>query len=356
MKITLLFLLLLATTATVTITPATAQTQPQILAELFCSFGCSNCPTPDSNYYQFVSENPSYGIVVINYHNSISDPTDKFYLESRTDVDARDGSNFYNLNSDPDAFINGYVSQSTPYEWITDTKTDIGFPLTPITPKASIGADGLIHITFTATGPTSGASKVYVALKESNINFVNTEPNGYGNPTGDIWNDIFRAMLPNSTDTTSLGSGETRSFDIAYDPTQFIHSGDWNTQNMTAVVFVQDVANAGAGNYNVESIGTVSLASASAVAPTPNAAATSIRVAGAPSNSEFVVSLPSSERVSIAISDMLGRAVSIVPETMMPAGQTSVDMSGSSLPAGCYFARLIVNGQDAGNTKFIVAP
>ncbi len=354
MKIRYFVLLLLAFSVS-----ARAQTPPQILAELFCSFGCGNCPGPDETYYNFVSANPSYGIVVINYHNQIvSGLLDKFYKESQTDVDTRDGSGYYNVSADPAAFIDGYVSLSSPsIEWENDTKTDHGFPpLTSLSPKASIGTDGLIHITFSATGPSKGPSLVRIALKESNIIFNNTYPPGYGNPPGDTWNDVFRAMLPNSSDTTALGPGETRSFDVVYDPGQYLYSSDWNTQNMEAVVFVQDVASDQGNGFDVESLGVVSLASEGAVAQSPEASATSIRVAGIPSNPELIISLQASNRASIAISDMLGRSVRMIPEVSMPAGETSVDMSGSSLPAGCYFARLLVNGQDADNAKFIVAP
>ncbi|HZK75916.1 MAG TPA: T9SS type A sorting domain-containing protein [Candidatus Kapabacteria bacterium] len=358
MKIGIVLLILLAATASVVVAPAVAQTQPQILTELFCSFGCANCPGPDSAYNNFVTQNPSYGIVVINYHNQIADPADEFYKESRTDVDKRDGSSYYNVSADPAAFINGYLSFSTPNDWVTDTKTDHGFPLAPLTqaPKAAIGSDDLIHITFSATGPTSGSSVVRVALKESHIYFVNTEPDGYGNPPDSLWSDIFRAMLPNSTDATPLSLGETRSFDVVFDPSKFVYGGNWNPQNMDAVVFVQDVASNQGNGYNIESIGLVSLASANSVTPSSEASSTSIRVAGPPSNPELEVTLPASSRVNIVISDMLGRPVRRIAEAIMPAGQTSVDMNGSNLPAGCYIARLTVDGRDADQAKFIVAP
>ncbi|HET6401087.1 MAG TPA: hypothetical protein VFH95_06770 [Candidatus Kapabacteria bacterium] len=338
--------------------PAAAQTQPQILAELFDNFGCANCTTPDSNYSNFVTENPSYGIVVISYHNNFPDQSDEFYLESRANVDKRGGSSYYNVSADPAAFIDGYTSSSSPYNWIHDTKTDHAFPLAPLTqaPKAVIGSDGLIHITFSATGPTSGSSVVRVALKESHIYFANKEPSGYGNPPDSLWNDVFRAMLPNSTDATPLGPGETRSFDVVFDPGKFVYGSNWNTQNMEAVVFVQDVSPTGAGNYVVESIGVVSLAGLSGVAPSPELSAASLRVVGIPSNPELEVSLPASSRVSIVISDMLGRPVRTVAEAMMPAGETTVDLNGNILPDGCYIARLTVDGNPADQAKFIVAP
>ena len=199
---------------------------------------------------------------------------------------------------------------------------------------------------------------VRVALKESNIDFFNnfSSTSGYGNPPGDIWNDIFRTMLPNSSDTTPLGSGVTQSFDVVFDPNQYTYGKAWNTQNMEAVVFVQDVVSDQGNGYDVKSLGVVSLASAGAVAQSPEASATSLRVAGIPANPELIVSLPASNRASIAISDMLGRSVRTIPEVTMPAGQTTVDMSAISLPAGCYIARLMVDGREADQTKFIVAP
>jgi hypothetical protein len=352
-KIRYFILLFLASAA-----PTQAQTQPQILAELFCSFGCANCPTPDNNYDAFVSQNPSYGIVVINYHNNIvSGNSDEFYKESKSDVDARDGSSYYNVTGDPAAFIDGYVSLSSPQnEWVGDTKTAHNVPLTPLTvaPKAGFGSDGLIHITFKATGPSLRSSIVRVALKESQIHFANTFPSGYGNPPDSIWNDIFRAMLPNSSDTTSLGPGETRSFDVAFDPNQFLYGGNWNTQNMDAVVFVQDVPSDGGKGFDVESIGVVSLASAGAVTPLSGTPPSSIRVAGLPSNPDLIVSLSASNPVRIIISDMLGRQVHTFVAGMMQSGQTTVDLTGAPLSPGCYIARLVVNGQDSDHAKIII--
>ncbi len=341
------------------VAPAGAQTQPQVLAELFCSFGCSNCPSQDTLYDAFVASHPSAGIVVINYHNNIATNDDPFYLQAQADVYQREQKSYYNVIGDPTGFINGYNYQNSAALWINQTTQDYtSYPLSPINPNAELGTDGLIHIKFSATGPptSKGSGLVRVALKESQIVYQNTDPDGYGNPPGDVWNDIFRAMLPNSSDTTPLAAGQTRTFDVVFDPNNFnLYSSLWNIQNMTAVVFVQDVADDGTGNYDVESIGVVSLAGASGVTPPPSSG-TSLRVAGSPSHPELIVSLANSNMVSIQITDLLGRAVRTIPEVNMPSGETTVDLSGIDLATGGYFARLLLDGQDAANAKFIAAP
>ena len=40
---------------------------------------------------------------------------------------------------------------------------------------------------------------------------------------------------------------------------------------------------------------------------------------------------------------------------MMPEGQTSIEME-RSLPAGCYLARLLVDGREADHAKLIILP
>src|SRR5581483_10949804 len=288
-----------------------AQTQPKVLAELFGNFGCTNCRTPDDNYSVFVAQNPNDGIVVINYHNEFPDVSDHFYVESKAAVTPRESSSFYNVTGDPSAFIDGVPSESTPqFQWINSTNTDLAVPLTPIDVTAGLQSDGLIHVKFNVTGPASGQSKVYVVLKESHVYYANTfSPGGYGNPPDSLWNDIFRVMLPSTTGSDPLAPGENKSFDITYDPTNA--QQDWNIQNMTAVVFVQDVKGDPAGGFDVESLGVANLAS-SGVAASSNAGAASLEVLGTSSRPSLRISLPQSSRVELTLCDLLGREVRTV--------------------------------------------
>jgi len=164
-------------------------------------------------------------------------------------------------------------------------------------------------------------------------------------------------MLPNSSDTTPLGTGETRSFDVPFDPSNYLYSDNWHTDHMEAVVFVQDVTNIpinGTNNYNVESIGVVSLANPAAVTPSQIASSASLHVIGTPANSQLRVSLPASAQVRVVLSDMLGRGICTLADAMMPEGQTSIEMASGILPAGCYIARMIVDGNEVDHAKLII--
>ena len=339
--------------AVVLVSRSFAQTTPKVLAELFSNINCGNCSGPDEQYFQFDSLHPEYGIVVINYHNGISEPPnnphDPFYLASRSSVDAREAPNFYNVTQNPTGFLDGIPTSQT--QWTATTQQYAQSPLNPIAVSASKDANDLIHITFTATGPSSGPSTVYVALKESHIVYANTE--AYGNPPSGYWDNIFRVMLPGPTGSDPLAANQTKDFDMMFDPS--LHP-TWNLQYMDAVVFVQDVAGSSSAGFNVESVGDVSLAPLSAIAQTVVTCHSRLLISDNPVVSQYHIGfeLAESAQVRITLSDMLGRMVRMLVDGRMPTGQTSIELSAGSLPSGCYIVRMFVDGQEADHAKLIV--
>jgi hypothetical protein len=332
---------------------SSAQTQPKVLAELFSNINCGNCTAPDEQYDQFESQHPEDGIIILNYHNGITEPPnnphDPFYLAARSDVDVRGGSSFYNVIQDPTGFIDGIPTSQT--QWTTTTQTYAQTPLTPISVTATKDVGGLIHITFTASGPSSSSSIAYVALKESHIVYDNSE--AYGNPPSGYWDNIFRIMLPGPTGSTPLAANETRSFDVTYDPSQH---PTWNLTYMDAVVFVQDVSGNATSGFDVESIGDVSLAQFSAVTSANVAPHSRLLISSNPVINQAHIDFELAEAASVRITlfDMLGREVRTLAAGLMPAGQTSIEINAGSLPSGCYLARMIVNGEEADQQKLVV--
>ncbi|HWF45202.1 MAG TPA: T9SS type A sorting domain-containing protein [Candidatus Kapabacteria bacterium] len=332
-----------------------AQTQPKVLAELFSNINCGNCSGPDEQYYGYASQHPELGVEIISYHNEITDPYDLFYNPSHKppnsnpnpSVAARES--LYNIQVDPSGLIDGIPASQT--QWATTTQTYAQTPLTPINVTATKDAGGLIHITFIATGPSSGSSIAFVAIKESHIVYDNSE--AYGNPPSGYWDNIFRVMLPGPTGSTPLAANETRSFDVTYDPSQH---PTWNLTYMDAVVFVQDVAGNATSGFDVESIGDVSLAQFSAVASANVAPLARLLISGNPviNQAHIGFELVEAASVHITLFDMLGREVRTLAEGMMPAGQSSIEMNAASLPSGCYLARMIVNGEQADQQKLVV--
>ena len=331
--------------------PMTALAQPTALAELFCNINCSNCTTPDNTYDKYLSSHPD--VALIKYHNSTTDPQDPFYTFSKPASQDRDvlygGSGGQN---DPSASIDGITAGSEESQWESYTNLSLAHPLPGITSSVSQGPNGIDTISFTVTGSSSIQVVAYVAIKESQIYYVNSE--GYGRPPGDLWNDVFRTMLPTPTGSTPFSFSGTHRFSVIYDPSQYLYSG--NEQNMTAVVFVQDQKSTSGNNYQVEAIDTIPLAPTAGVIATTTPTNRLILPANPLSaQSEFSFSLVAAGDVQLSLFDLLGRQVRTLVSGMMPSGQTTVNMTGASLAPGCYIARLVVNGQDADHAKFIVA-
>ncbi len=65
-------------------------------------------------------------------------------------------------------------------------------------------------------------------------------------------------------------------------------------------------------------------------------------------------SLPSSSEVLIAVSDILGRKVSILEEGIKSAGYHEIIWDAHTLPSGIYFAEIFVNGNSAGRIKMLL--
>ncbi|HEY3874698.1 MAG TPA: hypothetical protein VGM92_04430 [Candidatus Kapabacteria bacterium] len=358
MKTRVQFLFVFA--AMLTLVTTSVKAQPKVLAELFCNFNCPNCPVPDSTYEAYAGSHP--GVVLINYHNSIADNKDIFYTNSNTNGAADARSNLYAVASDPSASIGGTAIPSSDGELVwetpyTSSELKLSLPLS-ISSSISSGPSGtgIDTIFFTISGSVSKQVAYYVAIKESNIYYQNHDA-GYVNPSN-IWNDVFRSMLPDNANGNGVqfSASGTQKFSVIYDPDNYVYTG--NEQNMTAVIFVQDVKADAKNSYQVEGLDTISLAPSSAVVESSSSASTHLMISSNPLSSRghlgFELVNPSNVRLDIC--DLLGRTVRTLVDGMAPAGQSSVDMTGIVIPAGCYIARLIVNGAEADMQKFIIAP
>ncbi len=321
-----------------------------ILAELFSNVNCGNCPVPDNMYENYVNSHSN--VAVINYHNSTTDPQDPFYLASLPASQQRDV--FYGGSgglSDPTAYIDGVFAGSTEGTWETYSNAAVGKAI-PITPIVSHGPAGIDTITFSVTGASPIQVNAYVAITESQIYFGNNK--SYGNPPDSLWNNIFRTMLIPAGGTNFNLNG-TNTFSVIYDSSAQRFAG--NLQNMQAVVFVQDVSPTTPSNNNshqVEAIGVVSLGSPSAVTA-QNASATRLIIPDNPLSpqGEFRLELASPGHVQVTVYDMLGRKIRTLVDGTMPAGETTVDMNGTTLPSGAYLAQLSVDGLVVDQQKFV---
>lgn len=321
--------------------------QPTVLAELFTNVDCSNCRIPDDKYTTYVAAHP--GIVQINYHNSSPDATDVFYLDSSPASGDRDG--FYHGGtaglSDPTTFIDGFFAGSgqTEAQWENVSTSSLAQPLTPITITKTVNAGDSITLSFSVS--SQNAVKVFVALVESGIVYQNSKQ--YGSPTNNIWNSVFRMMLPTANGSPVFTGG--KSFSIIYDK----NAHAWVADNMMAVVFVQaSTASDNQQSHAIESIGTISLGGNSAVA-TDTHATVHLRIVANPTPrlSRIGVELQQPAHVRIVMSDMLGRPVETFADMTMPAGSTAIEVV-NPVPAGCYLIRMFVDGQPVDYAKVVV--
>jgi hypothetical protein len=331
--------------------------QPKVLAELFRNDNCSNCMTADTNYDNYVASHP--GVVLINYSNSNADANDPFFVASKPASDDRD--KFYAPNvglSDPNAYIDGFAGGANAEPtWESITTLSLSNTLPVIAPKIGFNLDGsgIDTISFSVSGSVDKNVIAYVAIKESKLYYDN--PYGYGKPPGNIWNDVFRTMIPARGSSSFLMTG-THNFTVLYDPVDSNYFFSGVPQNMTAIIFVQDVNVVPSSNNSrqIEAIGEISMDPATAGVAQPASSSNRLILPVNPilHQGHLCVQLSQAAQVRIVLSDMLGRDVHTIGEVMMPEGQTSIEMASGILPAGCYIARMIVDGNEVDHAKLIV--
>lgn len=326
-----------------------ASAQQKFIAEVFANINCSNCRLPDDQFATYLASHPD--ICQINIHDKNTDPTDLFYLAANPSAENRD--NFYSAGAglaDPVAFINGtFAGQGKNNEPLWERTHQLSAPLSPITVTKSVAEDGVITLNFSVVA--AKPAKLYVALKESKVIFHNTEQ--YGETPGDLWNDIFRSMLPTPTGSSKNFVG-SQSFTVTYDPSS---NSDWNVENMQAVIFVQEVQESDATHsHPMESMAVVALGSTNAVRGSEGSYSARLHLTSNPTPrlSHVGVELPTASAVRVTLTDLLGRTVQTLADTKMPAGSTSIQLEGNGIPAGCYFLQLLVDGHEADHTKVVI--
>ncbi len=330
--------------------PSVSHAQPTILAEVFGNFGCANCKNADLAFDDYLFDKPT--IQLINYHNEFPTPSDAFFAVARQGQQYLYRSTLYAVNGDPVEVTNGGAIERANSELTWEDNCNSATHLPPLTVTAYKTADGMIYIHAKNTLTLPAAVRLNVALLESNI--VQANPGAQGIPPSNVWDNIFREMLPTPDGFLFTPTGADE-FTYSFDPTQTDANGDtWNPDNMKAVAFLQDDQGA---TKKVESLGVVSLANLPLSAVTASDhKTTGLRILGNPTKgtSQFWLTLPSSSHVKLTLSDMLGREVRVLVDVQMPEGQTSVEMNTGTLPAGCYIARMFIGGSEVDHAKLVV--
>jgi hypothetical protein len=208
-----------------------------------------------------------------------------------------------------------------------------------------------VILLLTVNGNTGSSVTLDVALIESGLFYVNQ--GAYGRPAGDIWNNVFRKMLPGPNGTPAFTLSGTRQFRMAFDT---VGTG-WHLNNMQAVAFVQNVpATQGTGaEADVQALAVLNFGTAGVVthmihqdfsfgvaSPNPFIGSTNLSLF-----------LGRSGDVVVDIMDLLGRKVATPINQYMGAGQSTFRIVGENLGPGIYQARLYFDGVFTATTKIM---
>lgn len=329
----------------------------QILVEAFRSIGCVNCVDPDKKYEDFMNANPKYKINIVYVHNNIATSDDPFYAASKQDIDARQGASFYFVSSDPVVFISGFNggaggNYESNWEKLSADPASAQYSGT-LTATASVESDGRLLVKLHAIGSGGDAQvRPYAMLVESGISYHNLE--GYGNPPGNIWNNVFRAMIPGSQGGPVTSFTGQADFSWYYVPA----SKPWNLDNCKIYAFMQEVAAQSDGSHAIDAF-TVTSVTKSAVRG-ENSPSVTMLLAPVPNPlqgfTRIPFSLSSAANVKIVICDDLGREVSTIINEFVSDLQSSAMFIPDHLPRGIYYARMYSDGAFIGMQKIVFAP
>jgi hypothetical protein len=220
--------------------------QAQVIAEAFRNDDCTNCRTPDDGYESFLASHPEYGVNIVYLHNNSPDPYDPFFSAASADVSAR--TSFYNVSSDPILIINGVNAGANLSDWKTITTEAAKQSATPekLVLSSLVNKNGTLAIKVSITGSRPGTSvKLNVMIIESGIVYTNT--GSYGSLPNNIWNNIFRMMLPSSNGSDPFVLSHDTSFVYTFDPT----GKNWNLANLRVVAFLQDTKTGTNGTHSI---------------------------------------------------------------------------------------------------------
>lgn len=319
----------------------------QVIAENFRNTNCSNCKVPDDQYEEFLAANPSYKVILVYYHNEITNPIDVFYLASKADVDERGGDNFYDVNTDPHMCIGGYSAGNKVSDWKTLT-TEAAAITNPFTIDVTKTLSGnLLTIDADVTGSSNQQVRPYALVLESGMIYNNTF--GYGNPPSGTWDNVVRAIVPTANGGDPVKISGSQHFQFNYDLT----GKGWNPANIHIVFFLQQVAIVTPGiNYPILGVGKTEYIKS--VRKSKEYSGFSLTYGGLnPFTRKNYVKLSADKpaQVKVLISNVLGNTVATAFEGYVPGGEQVVDLDMLSLNEGVYFARLFVGNEQVDVVK-----
>ncbi|MEP7234067.1 MAG: hypothetical protein ABI778_02105 [Ignavibacteriota bacterium] len=328
----------------------------QVLAEVYRNTGCTNCVGIDQGYDAFLKANPALNVQVVYVQTAIPARNDPFYAISKAAVDARMAAGFYYIQSNPILFVKGF-NAGEGADKLNDWKSFTSNPAAStysgtLTVSAILNGSGKVEFKLHAEGSSGGKQvKPFIMLVESGIKYANTE--SYGNPPDSIWDNIFRAMIPDPQGGDAFVlSGPTDITIPDYDPT----GKPWVLSNCKIIAILQEVTSTNQ-NHQIDALSIAPINTLGAVrkginpgssigTPIPNPAI---------SSTQIPFQLASPAHVKIVVSDDLGREVETI-FNRFTEGSSFASFVPTGLPQGIYYARMFANGAYVGMQKIVFAP
>ncbi|MFC2082243.1 Omp28-related outer membrane protein [Bacteroidota bacterium] len=214
--------------------------QKAVLLEDFANVSCTPCIISNQIIKRISDElYDENELIVVKYPTNFPSPVDPFYLANSSDCDAR--YSFYDpILSVPAVIIDG-ISRPIPTDETSivtsiEERLNIEPPVELLVTKI-IGGDSLkVDITISVETDISnlGALTLHTVITETDINF-DLPPGSNGETT---FYHVMRKMLPSNNGEVldSLEQGESYNFQRSVE----INPG-WQTENLSAVVFLQDL-------------------------------------------------------------------------------------------------------------------
>lgn len=221
-----------------------------VIIERFTSWTCGPCGSNNPTMEAFINSLDADKIVGIAYHMNWPAPgNDGYFLYNPTDNNAR--RTFYNINSIPQARMDGVVSVLSPYTTgglssLFNSRTNLLSPITVILTDSTYGDSIKVRARIYA--------EVYLSNMFAYVHFsLQEKHNHYSSPPGtngetDFY-DIMRRMLNNGTGQyVSLYPGQTVIVEKS-----FYKDPIWIPSEVMPIVFVQqgqEMLNAGKKTNN----------------------------------------------------------------------------------------------------------
>ena len=305
-----------------------AQTQRDVLVEVFTNSYCPLCPNAHNTLDNYLTTNPNGNkINYIYYHMVYPYSDDQLYLQSSADSDDRHA--YYNpVAATPRGFFDGVI-QTSVSGW-TNTLNNLTQTQSPLIINLSGSKSStqfFINAEITRTGNISDNDLV--------LHFIVVEDVYYdGRNSVSNHKHVMRKMLPTSAGLSfSIDLNQTKMFNQTVDINPL-----WDADSLSIVIFAQSTASKTVYQSETISYQELSLTNLINEGSLPEEFLLYQNFPN-PFNPSTVInySIPKSSFVTLKVYDILGNEVAALINQEQPAGRYNIRFDAAALSNGIYF-------------------